>query len=480
MPSYPGGVGLTIGIPSDAKPVCLEWAFSLMNLHAPTNYDIRWAMVKGKPVDQARTMIVESALREKAKYLFFLGTDVTVPPFAVRQLIFHLEHYPQFAVAGAVYCHKSPPQEPLVYRGNGRGPYWDWKVGEVFDVSGIGMDATLIRMDVFKNLPKPWFSTTDDVSPYYEGEQKAEHWTEDLYFCHKITKRCYKCGLEKGEHEDKTDHSFSEWRILADGGLLCQHWDNMRGIAYSLPLNSKPYERMFPKGPKKVVDLGCGAMEDSYKTNEGQVIRVDIREEVQPDYRCDLRSLPFANEYFDVVFSSHTLEHFPKMEVPKVLDEMVRIMKADGEMRLVLPNIEWAARHIVNQEIDIDVMNVLYGAQTYEENFHKMGFTPKIVEQLLTERGFIKFDWAHENYHMMVRAWRVVPKEMPVMNPVIGFKEVEVGTEAQKEPEMTKVARSGDIAEFAGGESQGTVQIVVDPQPMVQDGMLVGAAENLS
>ena len=44
----------------------------------------------------------------------------------------------------------------------------------------------------------------------------------------------------------------------------------------------------------------------------------------------------------------------------------------------------------MNKEIDNDVLNVLYGAQTYDENFHKMGFTPQIIEQLLAERGFTK------------------------------------------------------------------------------------------
>ena len=82
---------------------------------------------------------------------------------------------------------------------------------------------------------------------------------------------------------------------------------------------------------------------------------------------------------FDIVFSSHTLEHFCRQEVPQVLDERVRILKPEGELRLILLNLEWAAQHIMNKEIDNDVLNVLYGAQTYDENFHKMGFTPQII-----------------------------------------------------------------------------------------------------
>lgn len=462
MPSYPGGVGLVIGIPWDGKPTTVEWAFGLMNLHAPTNYDIRWAMVKGKPVDEARTMIVESAIKENARYVFFLGTDVTVPPFLVRQLVFHLEHYPKYAIAGGIYCHKSPPQEPLVYRGNGRGPYWDWKVGEVFDVSGIGMDATLIRTEVFKHIPKPWFKTVDTLEPYYDNIPKAEHWTEDLFFCDRVSKLCRKCNKMDYDHKN-SDHELEGWGILADGGLLCKHWDNIKGVPYELPLNSKPFSRIFKQGPKKIVDLGCGPLEDSYRTSEGEVLRVDIREDVNPDYRCDLRNLPFANEHFDVVFSSHVLEHFPKQEVFKVVDEMIRILKPDGEIRLVLPNLEWAARHILNQEIDVDVMNVLYGAQTYEENFHKMGFTPKMLEQLFAQKGFKKFKWDFENYHMMVRMLRDQEQEFDLMNPAIDFKTVETGNEPKGKNEdevRIKLSKPEGLAEFVASENAGSIPII--------------------
>lgn len=456
MPSYPGGVGLVIGVPWDGKPTTVEWAFALMNLNAPTNYDIRWAMIKGRPVDEARTLIAESAIKEKAKYLFFLGTDVTVPPFAVRQLIFHLEHHPKYAVAGAIYVHKSQPQEPLVYRGNGMGPYWDWKIGEVFDVSGIGMDATLIRVEALKNMPKPWFKTVHDLTPYFDGISKGEHWTEDLFFAKQVARCCYKCNQMDDNHKDQ-DHEFAGWGLLADGGLLCKHWDNQNGIAYELPMNSKPYSHIFTKGPKKVVDLGCGDLDSTYRTNEGETLRVDIRESVNPDYRCDLRHLPFANEFFDVVFSSHVLEHFARTEVFKVADEMTRICKKDGEIRLVLPNLEWAAKHIMNKEIDTHVMNVLYGAQTYDENFHKIGFTPTMVEQIFAERGWKKFQWDFDSYHMIVRMLRSTDQEFSIMNPqVVGVVE----PEPAKMEVALKPTTAETVADFSADKSNGSVMIL--------------------
>jgi predicted SAM-dependent methyltransferase len=394
MTMYPTRTGLMIAIPLSGNPLVPEWAFAFSQLHPPMNYNVEYALVKGKPVDEARNHLAKQAIAKKCKYMFFIDEDVTPPAHAIRQLIMHLEHFPDYAIAGGIYCHKSPPPQPMVFRGNGQGPYWDWKLGEVFECSGLGMGCAMIRVDCFKDLEEPYFKTIDSVEAFMDGINQGEMWTEDLYFCDKLQKT-------------------GKWKIMADGGLLPDHWDAKSGTPYNLPATAKPLRKVdVPPGTKKIVDLGCGAAEnESYKTDEGKVIRVDIRDDVKPDYRCDVRQLPSGTGEFDIVFSSHTLEHFARTEVPKVLDEWVRILKPEGEFRLVLPNIEWAAKHIMNKEIDTDVMNVLYGAQTYDENFHKMGFTPQIVEQLLTERGFKKFVWDFNNYHMFVRAWKIEPPE---------------------------------------------------------------------
>jgi predicted SAM-dependent methyltransferase len=434
---------LMLGVPHDNKPVTLAWALSYHGLHPPMNYDTRLCIVQGKPVDEARNEIAQSALDQGCKYLFFNDTDVTCPPHSIRQLIWHLEHYPNYMVAGGVYCHKAPPQMPMVFRGNGIGPYMDWKIGEVFDISGIGMGCTLIRTEIFKKLSKPWFKTVDDISQFMEGVNSASMWTEDLYFCYKVkTESCRICGKPEKEHkapavtDEKTpqpviDHAFEAYGIMADGGILCQHWDTMANVGYSLPLNSKPYKLTLGMtsgpGKKKIVDMGCGPIEDSYRSDEGETLRVDIREDVKPDFRCDIRHTPFASAEFDVVFSSHTVEHFSRFEVNEVITEMSRILKADGELRLVMPNMKWAAQHIMNDEVDVDVMNVLYGAQTYAENFHKAGYTPEMLEQLLRQHGFTKFVWDFANYHMMVRAWKKQDAEVPMMNPVFTVRAVEVG-----------------------------------------------------
>lgn len=421
MTLYPNRLGLMIGLPFSGNPLVPEWALAFHAIHPPMDYNVEYTMIRGQKVDAARNMLAKAALDKNAKYLFFIDEDVTPPGHALRQLIYHLEHWPKAAVAAGIYCHKSTPQMPMVFRGNGTGPYWDWHIGEVFDCSGVGMGCALIRVDVFKTLEEPWFKTIDTIDLYLEGVPAGEMWTEDLYFCDKITK--------------------AGWKILADGGLLPDHWDAKTHTAYNLPPTAKPFRRPgVETGKKKIVDLGCGEPENSYKTEEGTVLRVDIRDSVQPDFRCDISRTPFATGEFDIVFSSHVLEHFSRKEVPAVLDEWVRVMNPDGELRIVLPNLEWAAQHIMNKEIDNDVLNVLYGAQSYDENFHKCGFTPRMIEQLLVERGFTKFIWDFQNYHMFVRAWKNPPAEEP---KVIG--ELEKGFVREKEP-MEKLGEPVPVA----------------------------------
>jgi len=87
------------------------------------------------------------------------------------------------------------------------------------------------------------------------------------------------------------------------------------------------------------LNLGCG---DRYhpnwtninfsSTNEG-VISHDLRQ-----------GIPFPDRSFDVVYHSHVLEHFPKSEASKFLKECTRVLRPQGVLRIVVPDLEEIAR----------------------------------------------------------------------------------------------------------------------------------------
>ena len=301
------GPGLLIGIPTLGRPVPLAWAMKFKALNPPINYNTNYLIVHGKPVADAREEICETALEQNHKYVFFLGDDTEPCSLnTMRQLIFRMEQNNNIGVVGAVYCSKSDPPAPLVFKENGRGSYWDWKVGEFFKVSGLGMDCTLIRTDVLRKMSKPWFKTVDEDN-FAENINKADQWTEDLYFCDKMLKE-------------------TEFEVWCDGSLLCNHWDVYAGKSYNLPPESKPMLRK-SKAEKSLtmLDIGCGPANIEEMFPDYNIVRADIREDVKPDYVCDIRLLPFASEEFDLVYSSHVLEHFGRKEWKGVLREWLRV-----------------------------------------------------------------------------------------------------------------------------------------------------------
>jgi hypothetical protein len=201
--------GVVIGIPTLGRPVSLAWASAYKSLNPPINYNMTVMQIMNSPVADARNAIAREALKNESRYVFFLGDDVVVPPHALRQFIMRMENNPHIGVIGGVYCSKSEPPAPLVFRGNGQGSYWDWKIGEFFEVTGLGMDCTLIRTDLFKELPEPWFKTVSN-DEFAEGINKADQWTEDLWFLKQVA--------------DKTNS-----KIYCDGSIICGHEDVFAG-----------------------------------------------------------------------------------------------------------------------------------------------------------------------------------------------------------------------------------------------------------
>jgi hypothetical protein len=179
------GPTLMIAIPTLGRPVPLQWALNFKSMNPPINYNCDFNIVLGKEIGYARNSLAKAALARGCKYLFFLGDDVVAPPHTLRQLIYRMENNPNIDVVGGVYCAKADPPAPLVFVGNGVGSYWDWKIGEFFECTGLGMDCTLIKTDILKKIPEPWFKTVDEDS-FADGKPAAEAWTEDLYFCKKV------------------------------------------------------------------------------------------------------------------------------------------------------------------------------------------------------------------------------------------------------------------------------------------------------
>ena len=91
------------------------------------------------------------------------------------------------------------------------------------------------------------------------------------------------------------------------------------------------------------LNIGCGSVFhpswnniDSHQ-NSSLVQVHDIR-----------KGLPFSNGYLQACYSSHVLEHLTQHQAKVLLNECLRVLKADGIIRLVVPDLEAIARNYLS------------------------------------------------------------------------------------------------------------------------------------
>jgi SAM-dependent methyltransferase len=379
--------------------ITTQWHRARSGLQIPTNFSSIDIHTDGMEIADARNKVVRIVMAHEPRpeYIFFIDYDVVAPYDAFTKLHRRAREWPEYDIFGGVYCAKSSSGDPLIYKGNGIGPYWEWSIGDILSegITGIHMGLTLIRTSLFERIAwddddNPLFKTINLIEePDHAGSLRRSRGTEDLYFCQRAVE-------EAGA------------RILVDTSVLAGHIDHSTGRIYGLPMDSRPVlgsRWAIPndaqyKEENKALDIGAGATRrkwDGYRT-----YTTDIREGVA-DYAMDTRSLNFPDNNFDMVASSHHLEHIGRWEQEQTWHEMFRILKPGGRMEHVVPNLAWAAAKIhAEATIDEHVMNVLYGAQEahgYSRDFntHYFGYTPTVAKALAEMAGLV--DVKIKDYH---------------------------------------------------------------------------------
>lgn len=101
----------------------------------------------------------------------------------------------------------------------------------------------------------------------------------------------------------------------------------------------KPKPPMHHAVRRRLLNLGCGVHYHRDWDNYDFVA-------AEPDVRAvDLgRPLPFAEASYEVCYMSHVLEHLPRQRVPRLLSELLSILKPGGVIRIVVPDLEMIAR----------------------------------------------------------------------------------------------------------------------------------------
>lgn len=104
-----------------------------------------------------------------------------------------------------------------------------------------------------------------------------------------------------------------------------------------------------------------------------------------------LNPLPLADGVVDQLQALHAVEHVYAWEAPALVAEWRRLLRPGGHLVLELPNLEHAARNMLQGLGDQMCMWPLYGDPSHRDPFmcHRWGYTPATIRALLEGGGFI-------------------------------------------------------------------------------------------
>jgi SAM-dependent methyltransferase len=156
-----------------------------------------------------------------------------------------------------------------------------------------------------------------------------------------------------------------------------------------------------------LINAGCGPRGVGWLPplfDDWRQLRVDADPQTEPDILTSVTDLSaIASACADAVWSSHCIEHLFAHEVPPAIAEFRRVLRHDGFVCVIVPDLQAIARWIADDRLQetiyqsaagpITAHDMLWGfgpaiEHGYRTMAHHCGFTPTVLLQRLSGVGF--------------------------------------------------------------------------------------------
>lgn len=152
-----------------------------------------------------------------------------------------------------------------------------------------------------------------------------------------------------------------------------------------------------PSFRRTLLNAGCGIEPLPAFLGGYQEVRLDINPDAKPDIIADIAELPNIGP-FDVIYTTHTLEHLPPYAVDDCLRGFLRVLKPGGAVIIFVPDLEGVSPTddvlYVSPGGPVTGAHLFYGMTKWLKDHpymaHRTGFIQKTLEAALSRTGFSK------------------------------------------------------------------------------------------
>jgi len=138
------------------------------------------------------------------------------------------------------------------------------------------------------------------------------------------------------------------------------------------------------------INIGCG------RRNFGKDwIHIDGDDYPHLDYK-DIFNLKFKDNTVDLIYASHVIEYFDRLEIKKLLSEWNRVLKPHGKIRIAVPNFKVLSKLYLDNKISLSqVLGPLYGRMDMDgkQIYHRTTYDFDDITAVLKSTGFNKIDY---------------------------------------------------------------------------------------
>ncbi len=145
-----------------------------------------------------------------------------------------------------------------------------------------------------------------------------------------------------------------------------------------------------------LVKLNIGSGEDVF---DG-FINCDLYSE-RAQVKCSATALTFPDEYADLIYTGHMIEHLDFHEGLAAIKEFKRVLKTGGTLEIECPNLDAICLAFVkaSESEKVDLYRILFGSTWEKGGIHKFLYTPSQMRWSLNQYGFKNIRQAKPERH---------------------------------------------------------------------------------